>query len=283
MSRIVLHIGAHKTATTYIQKKLALNIDLLTGQHIHYDPLNIFRKSFTSLLKEETTHVNDYVTLLNEISKSNTLFVSDENILGVPGELVRDGTYYGRAQRRLARTAELLQTDTPEIYLGLRDYAGFAVSMYSEYIRHQKFLSFADYWQIFAASDFDWMTVIEGIRAAVPGAKITLWNFADFRSIEEQILSVMLGFDSGTLINPERSARESFSEMAIRSFEGLNTVLDHKELNKLISPIARNFPKGDLYPAFDPLDANIKADFQARFTADLQRIAERYPAITFIS
>jgi hypothetical protein len=282
MPRILLHLGVHKTATTYIQKKLALNAGLLADRHIHYDPLDVFRKGFTSLLKEDTTRANDYVTHLMATAASMTLLVSEENILGVPGELVRDGRYYGRARRRLGRTAELLQTDNPEIYLGLRDYASFAVSMYCEYIRHQKFLTFADYWKIVVASGFSWMTVIEDIHAAVPGARIVLWDFADFRRIEEQIFAAMLDFDPGLLVNPERSARESFSATAIRSFEALSGALDHQDLKKIMGPVARNFPKGNLYPAFDPLDAAIKAELKTRFSADMEMIAERYPEITFL-
>ena len=49
MPRILLHIGAHKTATSYMQKKLALNVDLLARRGIHYDPLEVFRKGFTPL------------------------------------------------------------------------------------------------------------------------------------------------------------------------------------------------------------------------------------------
>lgn len=282
MPRILLHIGAHKTATSYMQKKLALNVDLLARRGIHYDPLETFRKGFTPLLNEETTRENDYVKLLNGKAKTMALLVSEENIMGVPGDLPREGQYYIRARQRLARTAELFHAEAPEIFLSLREYAGFAVSMYSEYIRHQKFLPFAEYRKIFEASDFSWLSVVDGIFEAVPGAKLTLWDFADFRRIEKQVFQAMLGFDPDIFENPQGPVRESFSDAAVRAFEGLSGTLSHAEMKKLINPISRHLPKGDEYPAFDPVDAETKAALKARFKADLDAIAAKYPAISFV-
>lgn len=282
MPRILMHIGAHKTATSYMQKKLALNVDLLARRGIHYDPLETFRKGFTPLLNEETTRENDYVKLLNGKAKAMSLLISEENIMGVPGDLPREHKYYIRARQRLARTAELFHTATPEIFLSLREYAGFAVSMYSEYIRHQKYLPFAEYQTIFTASNFSWLSVVDEIFAAVPGARLTLWDFTDFRNIEKQVFQAMLGFDPDIFQNPEGPVRESFSDVAVRAIEVLSGALNHDEVKKLINPIGRNLPKGDLYPAFDPVSAEMKVSLKARYKTDLQAIAAKYPAVAFI-
>lgn len=283
MPRIRLHVGAHKTATTYLQRKLGLNIERLATHGIHYDPLNVFRKGFTPLLKEEEKRENEYVEFLNEKAASMTLLVSEENILGVPGELVREGRYYGRASARLARTAELLRTDAPEIYLCLREYTAFVVSMYSEYIRHQKFLPFAEYREVFSASNFTWLDVIADIHTTLPGATITVWDFADFPRIEDQVFEAMLGFDSTLLAKPEQQARQSFSDAAIRSFEALSGVLDQRDMKEVMGPIARNLPKSDRHPAFDPLDADAKLKLMVAYKADLEAIAANYPEIRFLT
>jgi hypothetical protein len=282
MPRILLHIGAHKTATSYMQKKLALNVDLLARRGIHYDPLETFRKGFTPLLNEEATRENDYVKLLNGKAKTMALLISEENIMGVPGDLPREHKYYIRIRQRLARTAELFHTATPEIFLSLREYASFAVSMYSEYIRHQKYLPFAEYRAIFEASNFSWLSVIDEIFEAVPGARLTLWDFSDFRNIEKQVFQSMLGFDPDIFENPVGPVRESFSEVAIRAIEVLSGALKHDEVKKLVNPIARNLPKGDLYPPFDPLEAPTKAVLKAQYKADLDAIAAKYPSVAFV-
>jgi hypothetical protein len=282
MPRVLLHIGAHKTATSYMQKKLALNVDLMARRGIHYDPLETFRPSFTPLLNEETTRENDFVKLLNGKAKTMALLISEENIMGVPGDLPREGKYYIRARQRLARTAELFHADEPEIFLSLREYAGFAVSMYSEYIRHQRFLSFADYRQKFEASDFSWLSIVDDIHAAIPGAKLTLWDFGDFRRIEKTVFQAMLGFDPAIFEEPEGPVRESFSAAAVNAFEALSGVLAHEDMKKLIKPITRNLPKGAHYPAFDPIDDETKAALKLRYKADLNAISTKYPGITFL-
>lgn len=282
MPRMILHIGAHKTATSYMQKKLALNVELLNRRNIHYDPLDVFRKEFTPLLNENVTRESEWVRELRGTARATNVLVSEENIMGVPGDLVREGQYYIRARERLVRACQLLGNTTPEIYLSLREYAGFTVSMYSEYIRHREFLKFRDYLDLYEKSGFSWVRVIEDIVAAVPGARLSVWDFGHFRKIEKDVFQAMLGFDPDIFHNPEGPVRESFSGVAVRAFEALSGALSHAEMKKLINPIARNLPKGDSYPAFDPHLPEMKEKMKAQFRADLATIAERFPQVVFI-
>jgi hypothetical protein len=282
MPRMILHIGAHKTATSYMQKKLAQNIDLLARRNIHYDPLETFRKEFTPILNDKQATPSEWVFELRSTAKSMNVIISEENIMGVPGDIVREGHYYVWAQPRLKRTCTLLGHDTPEIFLALREYSGFTVSMYSEYIRHRQFMKFADYLEIYEKSAFSWVRVIDDIFTAIPGAKLTVWDFGNFRKIEKDIFQAMLGFDPDVLQSPEGPVRESFSDAAVRAFEALSGALTHAEMKKLIAPIARNLPKGELHSAFDPHVPETKDRMRAQFKTDLATIAERYPAVTFI-
>jgi len=282
MPRMILHIGAHKTATSYMQKKLALNVELLNRRNIHYDPLDIFRKEFTPLLNENVTRESEWIRELRGTARAMNILVSEENIMGVPGDLVREGQYYIRARDRLVRACQLLGNETPDIYLALREYSGFTVSMYSEYIRHREFLKFEEYLAIYDRSGFSWIRVIEDIFAAVPGATVSVWDFGNFRKIEKDVFQAMLGFDPDIFHNPEGPVRESFSEVAVRAFEALSGALSHAEMKKLINPIARNLPKGADYPAFDPHQQETKEKMRAQFQADLVTIGQRFPQVTFI-
>lgn len=282
MPRMILHIGAHKTATSYMQKKLALNVDLLRRRNIHYDPLDTIRKEFTPILNDRTAQDSEWLIELRTTSKSMNVLVSEENIMGVPGDIVREGHYYVWAQSRLKRTCKLLRTETPEVFLALREYSGFTVSMYSEYIRHRQFMKFSDYLEIYEKSAFSWTRVIDDIFTAIPGARLSVWDFGNFRKIEKQVFQAMLGFDPDILQSPEGPVRESFSEVAVRAFEALSGALSHAEMKKLINPIARNLPKGDQHPAFDPHAPETKERMRAQYKSDLATIAEKYPQVTFI-
>jgi hypothetical protein len=282
MPRLILHIGAHKTATSYMQKKLALNADLLARRGLHYEPLEVMRKEFTPVLNDRKAERTDWFKALLSTMRTTNVLLSEENIMGVPGDLVREGHYYVWAKSRLKRTCKLLDTDAPEIFLSLREYAGFTVSMYSEYIRHRQFMRFSEYLDIYEKSGFSWIRVVEEVFDAVPGAKVTVWDFGKFRSIEANVFEAMLGFDPGLLQSPEGPVRESFSDVAVRAFEALSGALAHSEMKKLINPIARNLPKGADYPAFDPHLPETKERMRAQFNEDLATIAQRFPSVRFI-
>jgi hypothetical protein len=282
MPRIVLHVGAHKTATTYMQKKLAINRDLLASHGIHYDPLEVLRERFTPALNDISNARHDYLDDLRARIGRQDVVISEENIIGMPGDLIRKGAYYADAHERLRTLAKLVSVDRPEIFIALRDYSGFCVSMYSEYLRHREFMTFADYFAQYKRSRFTWMKVIDDIVRAMPNARLVAWDFGRFRQSEGRIFSRMLGIDAAGLAAPEGPVRESFSEKAIQAFEALSSILDRSELKKLIGPISRHLPKSDAYPAFQPLTQQDKATLKAQYDQDLAEIARKYPAIEFI-
>jgi hypothetical protein len=281
MARTILHIGAHKTATTYMQKKLALNVEALDARGIHYDPLEIFRKNFTNSLQDPAKGNAEYREALKEKIRTQDVILSEENIPGVPGDLVRGGNYYLNAHERVKLVCRLLDLEKPEIFMALREYSGFIVSMYCEYIRHQKFLPFADYFEIYRKSGFRWPQTIAEISAAVPQSEIKLWDFTKFRTQEPRIFDALLGQDASFLHAPEGPVRESFSETAIQVIGTLSGMIRHHELKQLINPIARALPKGDDHKAFNPLAADVVEELKALYAEDLKTIAAM-PRVTFI-
>lgn len=282
MPRTVLHLGAHKTATTYMQNRLALNIDLLASRGMRYDRLEDLRRNFTSILKNMEDGPNEFVRDLAAAAKVRDVLLSEENILGMPGDVVFNGVYYAKAKQRLKFVVELLGLSRPEIYLSLRDYASFTVSMYSEFIRHREFMHFDDYMKRYDQSGFSWITVMDDIVAAVPGARICIWDFGQFRSLEPVIFTRMTGFDSAQLVTPDGPARESFSEAAMRAYGALSSVLSRQELKRVIGPIARALPKGAGYEAFAPHSAETVAEMKAKYAADFAAIRAKYPAVEVI-
>ena len=282
MARTVLHIGAHKTATTYLQKKLAINRELLASRGVHYDPLDVFRKNFTFHLHELSRQATPYLEELRGLIGRQDVLLSDENIIGVPGDLVRSGVYYAHAHERVGEVCGLLKTDRPEIFMAMREYSTFIVSMYSEYIRHREFIDFPEYFELYKASNFSWIKVMDDIVSAAPNATIYLWDFANFRAAEPEVLSKMVGFDSAVMEAPEGPVRESFSEPAMRAFRALSEVLSHREMKKLIGPIARSLPKGEMHAAFSPMAPDLIETLKAQYKADFETIRTRFPKITVI-
>jgi hypothetical protein len=265
-----------------MQKKLAINRDELAARGIHYDQLEVLRKNFTSALQDPPRGNKEFIAELRAKVRTQHVIVSEENMPGVPGDLVRNGVYYAHAKERLAHVRTLLDVDAPEIFMALREYSSFLVSMYCEYIRHREFIRFADYFELYEKSNFSWVKVVGDIVAAIPNARVKLWDFTNFRTAESKVFSAMLGQDAGFLAAPEGPVRESFSDAAIRSYEALSAVLSHRELKSLINPISKALPKGDVNDAFNPVAAEAAAMLKEQYRRDLQTIAKTFPAIEFI-
>ncbi len=280
MARTVLHIGAHKTATTYLQKKLAINMELLDKHGIYYLPLEILRRNFTSMLQDKPS--NEVAAKLVAAAKTGDVIVSDENIAGVPGDLVRSGAYYPQISERLALASEILGNDRPEIFMAMREYSSFAVSMYCEYIRHRDFLPFDEYFEIYKASGFSWRKVISDIRKGVPGAKIVLWDFSRFSKIENKIFAEMTGLDPALLTEPEGPVRESFSEMTMLALNTLNGVIEPHLIRRAVQGLARAYPRGDEFKGYSPLPLDTAEALKAAYRADLEKIRVEHPDIRMI-
>lgn len=282
MVRTVLHIGAHKTATTYMQKKLAINIGQLAELGIHYDTLETLRKKFSGILQDPDNADPAFVEDLKRLVRTQDVILSEENISGMPGDLVRNGVYYANTKKRLKQIMALLDPASPEIFFALREYSGFTVSMYCEYLRHRDFIAFPEYFELYRKSHFSWVNVVADIVAAAPGARIRLWDFGKFRKIEKDVLSAMLGRDASFLAEPDGPVRESFSETAIRALEAMNGILTPKELKNMVGPLARTVPRGDDHKAYNPIPDAVAAGMKEQYRNDLDAIAARFPAVEFI-
>lgn len=108
MPRIAIHIGLHKTGTTYIQSTLLPNlagVSLVRGWFSHRE---IIAKDF-----------------------SKTLVISDESLSGA----LFSGDYYNDFLRKVQKLKTLYQN--PKIIIGIRKHDSFLLSSYKQYL-HEK-------------------------------------------------------------------------------------------------------------------------------------------------
>jgi hypothetical protein len=283
MPRTVLHIGAHKTASSYIQKKLASNRDLLARHRIHYDGPMHFRENFTSQLRLIGGPRGAYVDGMVKRIKTQDVILSDEDLNGIPWEVMKRGKLYGRLNERLGLVRTSLEMVAPEVFLALRDYSQFAVSLYIEIIRHRDFLSFETFFKAFCDSNFSWLAVIEDVFSAVPDATLHVWDFGRFAVDEKPVFDALIGMDSSILEPLEGPARESFSATTVKALQALSAVLKPDDLRKIMPSIARKFPKGQEYGVYNPIPSDVAQKMRNAYLADLKKISERFPQVRFIT
>ncbi len=153
MRTLILHLGAHKTATTFLQKSFAANADNLTpcrffSVHTPDAAFNEFRRAYshdrnTLLVRSGATERRGAVASLTE--KLNALFetcshsnviLSDENLFGAtPGHAIRKvSTLYPGSGGMAKAFAALKGFDKIKVRLYIRRQDSLLESSYKDYI-----------------------------------------------------------------------------------------------------------------------------------------------------
>lgn len=171
---IALHLGVHKTATTYFQAVLAENKETLCSLGIGYVELPVVRKHLTRRIKDTTWDGASFFNEIGSLAGFNRLIISDENILGMTSPPVVD--IYRYAEVRLNRVKKIFEKFPVEIHVTVRDYADYLISRYSEFLRHYDFLTFSQYYSQLDFPNIDWETLISTLSRTFD-VPITVYDF----------------------------------------------------------------------------------------------------------
>ncbi len=277
--RIVLHLGAHKTATTYIQDKLAANVDRLAGHGITYLPLAAMRQQLTGPIARGESPGEALRALI--AASGDRLVLSDENLLRPPRQIVRKPALYTSLAERVRPMVAALQGRDLTVAMALRSYDEMLPSLYCELIRHRPFVR----WETTAAAlrpeAVSWRPVIERLLSIVPEESLVLWDFGRFGELEPQVFELLLGRRLD-LAGSDAPVRESLSGKAVAALAALEGTLDGEEIRRLVPAVTRILPRGDRYPAFQPFDPATRATLKARYLADLEEIRRGFPRVRWL-
>src|SRR3569623_1136311 len=187
--KINVHVGAHKTATTYLQSILKSNLRSLNANGVGYLPLKECRQLLTGTLMKHEPRTFEIEQLWHSFfpyehpAGITGLVISDENILGTCGEFADTGTLYPNVTARLRRLRELLAPHEVHLFFSIRRYAAFLAAAYCESLRHRRgYTSFDEYWNRVKIGQFRWPTIFFRMQEALQPASVTLWRYEDFRA-----------------------------------------------------------------------------------------------------
>ncbi len=288
---IYLHLGAHKTATTYLQMRLQQNATLLARAGVHAPPLMTLRRRITPLLGPSTRPglsgfygrfrlARELGALISEAEQSGAsrMVLSEENLIGSCSRVINRSGFYSKARQRLAALARALPQEPCEVMLALRSYAGFYTSAYGEWLRkggqYRPFDQTLK--QQFITEAGGWPGLVADIRAAFPAARLVIWDFDDWSDLEPIVLARMVGPAAHSLSALTERPLAGLSARAVAALAeaaATGTPPDSVTANRLIA----TYPKGRDHPAFDPWTAGEHALLAARYAADLALIRGAYP------
>ncbi|MEM6477679.1 MAG: hypothetical protein AAF647_01400, partial [Pseudomonadota bacterium] len=197
MARLDLHIGAHKTATSFLQGVFRANQAALKagGTHVpHHRQTRKFLtvpcqlKAYERLGQEWNTKFTDaelhgivesYFMAIQE-EGADRILLTDENFLGHCGHVVRSGILYNRKEAFLNVLKEFLPQEPGRIYLSVRDYARFFSAVYGQYLLDVKSENFTHPHE-FAALVMEkypnWANLIRKVREVFPDAEVIVWAY----------------------------------------------------------------------------------------------------------
>lgn len=269
MNKLILHLGVHKTATTYFQSRLYNSINILNEYSVGYLGLDDTREHITSKL-----HQNSQIpsSVMKRIEKFDTFLISDENILGGTDK-INDSLIYPDVEKRLLSLINKFEYNQVEVNLTIREPESYLVSRYSEYLRHYPFISMAQYFENFEAHKFSWLPLVNKIEDALKcKVNITLFEsvFKDETKYLNSITNLNIEYmpaDEGASIKRSKISNESY-----RILEHLADHYPSHMTKRLIAMMANNKPKGK-HTRLQPFSPEVSTILKNNYLHDKEKMS----------
>jgi hypothetical protein len=289
---LALHIGVHRTATTSLQQTLGkASAELaaagmafwgpdtmrVPGRRDHARNLRRAAEDAAARAAAEAAR-QDVAGALAALAGGGIgrLLVSEENLIGTMEGNFAAGALYPNAGRNLAAAADLFGRPPSEVFLGIRDYAGWWASAYAQCVVLREMPPFEA--ERIAASARGWPEVAEDVAAALPGARMTLWRHGP--GAPEAALAAMLPAPlAGRVVLRGRRANAALSA------RGLVRLAARRRREGGFDPAARRAAVSALRdaggPPFRPFPPDLAAALADRFERDWARVS-RMPGVRVI-
>jgi len=270
--KIHLHLGAHKTASTFIQNWLFVHKEQLNANGVCYIPLEKLRNNISNSIRHLIDKPLDIKSKLDSLISENyikdqnpeILIISEENFLGSPESLGNSGILYQDFHQRVAALSNLFIDNEVKVFLSIRSYDSFYPSMYAEIFRHGYFYSFDYFIDKLDINNNSWLSVINIIKNHF--GEPYLWKYESFKSNYKMIIA-----DLSTLqindndINIKRVIRQSLPLKAINLALASKGFLTKMELRRLVGFLADKMQYDTRGPKVGFNDPELIRNLQEKF------------------
>ncbi len=201
---VILHLGAHRTASTSFQAYLRDNAAPLSAQGVaHWGPKRTRSGLFAGVWPGDPTAPGPRaadraagriaLALQSQAAQGTAaLIVSDENILGLPREGVRARTLYPAAGERVARLAAAFRGRINRAVLSIRCPDAYWASLIAMTAARGRPLPGPHRVAALADSPRSWRDVITDVACALPGVPLLILPHEVFGATPERRLAAML-------------------------------------------------------------------------------------------
>jgi hypothetical protein len=282
---ITLHLGAHRTATTRLQKTLDNNAGLLTSEGVAAltppyagkrkvltirDVHQISRRALSSRFLPKCLYFRNRAnqalkTLIPQATRR--IIISDENMLGPIFNRATGHGIYPNAAEHLQAVRKLLGSSVCEIHLTLRSYEQFIVSAYAMSALYAGTVPpFEKIRDRLLAFERGWVETIETIHFVFKKTPLHIWRFEQL-DLQHQ-LSELLGKSlAERLQQNDRCVINSAPTSEAIEYALDNKHSDSFDPDKILSRFASGRP-------FSPLTKEETERLSQNYLSDLKTIDE---------
>lgn len=288
--RIHIHLGAHKTASTFMQNWLTKHLSLLKHNKIAYVPLENLRRQFSSAFWELAADQDKSVSITPaqlrdmifaeaescgfDLASTHLFILSEENILGSLSSLSTEGILYPGLTHRLQILAEIFEGYQIQPFFSVRSYLEFYPSAYAETLRDGYIKPFENYLYDLALTRNSWIDIIETIESALGPAIV--WPYEQFRNNAHHVLSTLLQMTITTdSIDANTVIRRSLTQKGLLLALSCQDSLSVGEIKKLVNLLAEKMKFEDPDEKISIKDSRMINDLSEKYANDLQSLSSR--------
>ncbi|MBL1438285.1 MAG: hypothetical protein COB08_019075 [Rhodobacteraceae bacterium] len=276
MTKIILHLGAHRTASTHVQGVLGKNIALLAEAGIAAPSQDNVKLALTKPLGARIPSVRAGFRQLKISDALETVVISDENLLGFLNSIFSHGEFYPDTARRLAKLKAMLPVDPVKIVVAIRPYESFFASAYGRWLAPERIvLPRETLATLVLGLKRGWGNVLADIAEAFPECELLISEYSPDPRFGPAQLSAILGPLADELFyNPDYRWNRSMSARQTMLYEQAVAAGDTDVANDIRT--WKRFNQPNLLDGF--WDEATRTALQNRYARDRTAIIERFPA-----
>lgn len=207
---VVLHVGAHRTGTSALQRSLGRQPQRLAAAGITFwGPQALRGGKIAGLLATgESAALTGQDSpgggegsngFLAGVPPAHRLILSDENMAGTMYRNWTQGTLYPEVSGQLRAVLHLLPAPPAAIHLTLRDFAGYWQSVFAHLQRVRR-VSLFEAARLSASAGNSWLPALRAVRAACPEAPLHVARYD--RTAAHRVMAALVGPEAARTLRP---------------------------------------------------------------------------------
>lgn len=285
---VVIHLGAHKTATTHFQATLLANEKTINDVGVSvYTPNYLRNEGFRTWnpLRGRGPNANlEFVDRkMKELSTAGRKVVlSEENLLGkmvTPNGQARS-SFYPKGDIYLREFVDMHPSRRVIAAIATRNPATYLPSVYSFGLFQGRMMPFENFVETAEPDKMRWSKLIARLRAVEGLEKLIVWPYEDYRKLHTKIFRTVIKWRTGELVEPMMESvnpglsQKAFEELKAIGFDACDA--------QTVKDLRDRYPASTDYPKFQPFSAPDVARITQNYQEDLELI-KSLEAVTFLS